>query len=183
MSSNHIFRRSALEAYQTTGTKVHILNLQPSRTTNYLWMISLLASLIGGIIWTIHIPTYASSPAIYINVPNSKPQIGFFLTAEEIEKLKIGDNFAVQTESGRFIDARVVHIEVKDTKLSEIQQEYKLDWDNLVQIISKDTSAVFIVVSLDLSPEIVSLGTTTVQLQTGSKSLLTFMPVIGQYFR
>jgi hypothetical protein len=178
-----IFRERAIQHYVRGREKDVLPRVVSPLVFRFLWILLALCLVGGFLAWAIRIPVF--TPAVGAIMTSSQTEQSFallFATPDQLHALHAGE--PVQLQIGTASSTRLTITTVAPTVLSpeEVRQHYHLDGP-LALLVSGPSVVLEVALNASLPTSQAAGSLVRAQIQVGQASLLSFLPLVGQWFR
>jgi hypothetical protein len=191
-SHRSIFREDAVRRYLESKEKSILPRLVSPRTFIYLWLLLGLLVMSSIIAWLTKVPIYSSGTAIVVRLSNREIVVAAFFPPQHLSSLrttqKLFLNFDAKSDVYDGLRLRlnrtIIAVEPEIISPDTIRKRFALNSQTVQQITRPSAVAL---AQLEPIPENLSasayLGSVShAKAEVGSQSLISLLPLIGQFF-
>lgn len=184
-----IFRQNAVQHYLHDREESVLPRFVSPRTFLYLWLLLALL-LAGGLVsWFAQVPIFVSGPAFVVErTAESQPDsvaVAILLPPETLSSLYVDQPLFVQLTEGTRLQRSIVTIDHKVNSPQRIREELGLPAELATTIRQPATVAFADLAPLpsDLPASAYAGSVYRVEVQVGSRRVISLLPFIGQFFQ
>lgn len=166
------FRRKAIETYMRKQDETVFPSFVAPRFFIYLWALGVFAVIGAFVVWSYQVPVYTNG----VGVIYEPEALVVFLIGDERDNIRAGQKIEVVTQTGQRLHGTVDAVLPDLASPQQARNQFNLDASTGLLITEAST------VILAELPE-TSLGSIyRVDIVTDTKRLISYFPVIGEWF-
>lgn len=180
-----IYRPKALQHYLEAGEQMILPPLVRPRTFLFLWLLLGLFLAGGSVAWLTHIPIRAAGFAVVTQAEGGSPRLICFMSAEAHSQVNAGQQVLVRAgPRGEYVAAEVQAVREEIISPYEVQTRFDLS-EAAASLVTQPTTVVTAslpVISSPLAADALLGAVYNIEVTTGSRPLISLVPVIGPAF-
>jgi hypothetical protein len=186
-----IFRADAVRRFGEARERTVLPRFASPRVVAGLWILIALFLIVGILAWLARIPVYASGSAIIFDRQTASrfardgTIVAAFLPPETLSRLRAGQPLLLQLKSGERLHSQVFYVEPQVNSPAEVRQRFALDEGVAVTVASQPSAVALAQLEMPqnaLSPDAYAGSMGRAEVQTGTRRVISLLPLVGRFF-